>query len=166
VRRPGSREFAELGAGDSLPLGSTIDTRNGAVELSSARPGGGPAQKATFDGGVFVVRQPRRGRGVTDLHLVGGSFAGCPRTPGRPVARAAAAKGRKSPVRRLWGSGKGRFRTHGRNAVATVRGTIWLTEDRCDGTRVKVKRGVVAVAPTRGGRTTLVRAGKSRLVKR
>jgi hypothetical protein len=43
----------------------------------------------------------------------------------------------------LWGSGKGQFRTKGRYAAATVRGTIWLTADRCDGTFVRVRRGVI-----------------------
>src|SRR3712207_6890811 len=39
-------------------------------------------------------------------------------------------------ARRLWGRDKGgRFRTHGKNSHATVRGTRWLVEDRCDGTR-------------------------------
>ena len=37
----------------------------------------------------------------------------------------------------LWGRDRhGRFRTRGRNAVATVRGTVWKTADSCAGTRV------------------------------
>jgi hypothetical protein len=48
-------------------------------------------------------------------------------------------------VRRLWGDGYGRFRTAGRYSAATVRGTRWLVEDRCDGTVTRVKRGQVAV---------------------
>ena len=48
-------------------------------------------------------------------------------------------------MRRLWGDGKGNFRTRGRNAAATVRGTKWLTEDRCDSTKITVKRGKVLV---------------------
>ena len=48
-------------------------------------------------------------------------------------------------VRRLWGDGRGRFRTRGRYGAATVRGTKWLTLDRCDGTKVRVVRGKVAV---------------------
>ena len=51
-----------------------------------------------------------------------------------------------SKRRKLWGSGKGNFRTEGNNGSATVRGTIWLTEDRCDGsTFFKVRRGVVTI---------------------
>jgi uncharacterized repeat protein (TIGR01451 family) len=51
----------------------------------------------------------------------------------------------KKPVRRLWGKGKGRFRTKGRYASGTVRGTNWLTEDYCDGTQIRVVSGVVQV---------------------
>ena len=35
----------------------------------------------------------------------------------------------------------GRSRTHRRNSHATVRGTRWLVEDRCDGTLTRVTRG-------------------------
>ncbi len=47
-------------------------------------------------------------------------------------ARSAAAdakkkkKGPKSVLGKLWGSGKGKFRTSGKYSSATVRGTIWL----------------------------------------
>jgi hypothetical protein len=46
-----------------------------------------------------------------------------------------------------------------------VRGTIWLTEDRCDGTLTRVKRGVVAVQDFGTRKTKLVRAGKSYLAR-
>ena len=56
---------------------------------------------------------------------------------------ATAAAKRRKRVRRLWGDGKGSFRTSGRYSAATVRGTRWLTEDRCDGTITRVVRGEV-----------------------
>ena len=69
-------------------------------------------------------------------------------------------------MRKLWGDGRGRFRTRGRYGAATVRGTRWLTLDRCDGTKVRVVRGKVAVKdlarPNR--RPKLLRAGQSTLV--
>ena len=49
------------------------------------------------------------------------------------------------PKRRLWGSGKGHFRSNGKYAAATVTGTIWLTEDTCTNTLVRVRSGVVDV---------------------
>ena len=63
------------------------------------------------------------------------------------------------------GDGKGRFRTRGRYASATVRGTKWLTADRCDGTNVKVARGVVQVADFPQRRQVTVRAGRSYLAR-
>jgi hypothetical protein len=66
---------------------------------------------------------------------------------------------------KLWGSGKGRFRTKGRYSSATVRGTIWLTADRCDGTLTIVKRGTVSVRDLRRHKTVKVKAGHSYLAR-
>jgi hypothetical protein len=68
-------------------------------------------------------------------------------------------------VRRLWGSGKGRFETRGRYSSATVRGTRWLVVDRCDGTLTRVRQGVVLVKDFKRGRSVLVRAGRSYFAK-
>jgi hypothetical protein len=78
-------------------------------------------------------------------------------------AHASATSGRRPP-RQLWASDhKGRFRTRGSNAVATVRGTSWYMSDRCDGTYTRVKRGSVSVRDLRSGRTVALRAGESHL---
>ena len=68
--------------------------------------------------------------------------------------------------RRLWGSGKGTFRTEGSFGSATVRGTIWLTEDRCDGTFFEVTRGVVGVRDFPRKKTVSVRAGEDYLAEK
>ena len=47
--------------------------------------------------------------------------------------------------RRLWGNGKGKFRTKGGLSAATVVGTRWLVEDRCNGTLNEVAKGRVRV---------------------
>ncbi len=54
----------------------------------------------------------------------------------------------------------GRYRTVGRHSSATVRGTIWGTIDRCDGTLTWITRGRVAVREFRRKKTIVVRAGK------
>ena len=77
----------------------------------------------------------------------------------------AARKRSKKVISRLWGNGKGRFRTTGRHSAATVRGTIWLTEERCDGTLTRVTRGSVTVRDTTARRTVVVRAGRSYLAR-
>jgi hypothetical protein len=47
--------------------------------------------------------------------------------------------------------------------VATVRGTSWYTEDRCDGTLTRVSQGSVSVRDLVNDRTVIVRAGHSYL---
>ena len=41
---------------------------------------------------------------------------------------------KKPKTRKLWGDGKGNFRTTGKYSAATVRGTKWLVQDSCTGT--------------------------------
>ena len=49
-----------------------------------------------------------------------------------------------------------------------MRGTKWLTDDRCDGTLVRVKRGKVAVKDLQRPRkrAKLVKAGQELFVKK
>ena len=68
-------------------------------------------------------------------------------------------KSSKKRVRRLFGNAKGSFRTSGRNAAATVRGTRWSVQDRCDGTLVTVQRGRVEVRDKVKRKTIIVRTG-------
>ena len=105
-----------------------------------------------------MVRQVRARVPVTTLQLSGPLV--CPK-------RKPSAVGAKKPprVRRLWGNAKGRFRTRGKYASATVRGTIWLTEDRCDGTLVRVRSGRVEVNDLVAKRRVVVRGGQSYLAK-
>ena len=46
-----------------------------------------------------------------------------------------------------------------------MRGTRWLTEDRCDGTLTRVTNGAVVVRDFKRHRKVLVRAGHSYLAK-
>ena len=71
----------------------------------------------------------------------------------------------KKVVRQVFGSGKGHFRTRAKYAIATVRGTSWSMQDRCDGTLVTVTQGSVAVKDLTRGTTTTITAGKSTLIK-
>ena len=62
-------------------------------------------------------------------------------------------------MRQLWGVGKGKFRTKGKYAAASIRGTQWLTQDRCDGTLVRVTQGSVQVRDFVKGINRVVNAG-------
>ena len=75
---------------------------------------------------------------MTALTLAGAlAIAGLP--AGACASAAGEAQGAQAPE--LWGQDRGgRFQTHGKDSVATVRGTRWLTTDTCAGTVVKVLR--------------------------
>lgn len=168
VRLPGSGQLAPLQTLSEIPVGSLVDARKGRLVLRTALPDGGE-QTIVVGDGQFTLRQGRDG--MTSLLLQGGDFSTCPsagRASAAPRASAARAKkrGKRSEVRRLFTKDdSGKFRTHGANSVATVRGTEWLTIDRCDGTLTVVRDGRVAVRDERRDRTVVVRAGERYLAR-
>jgi CSLREA domain-containing protein len=151
IKLPGSDEFFDLEDGQQVPVGSTFDTAKGRVNLRAAG-----SQQAWFYQGVFKLGQTRGRKPLSTLSLTGKLSCG--------GGKANAAAKRKK--RRLWGDGKGKFRTKGEFSSATVRGTRWLVEDRCDGTLTRVTKGKVAVRDFVRKRTVIVRAGKQYLAKR
>jgi hypothetical protein len=152
------RRFVPLTAARQLPVGSILDTRRGSLTLTAASSKAGEVFSGTFSAGVFQALQSRSG--LTTLPLKGSSFRSCAARAGR----ASAALSRRV-IRRLRGNASGRYRTRGRYSAATVRGTIWDTIDRCDGTLTKVRRGTVVVRDFRKRRNITVRAGKSYLAR-
>jgi hypothetical protein len=153
------RRFVPLTSARQLPVGSYLDTRRGSVSLTSAAAKKGVLYTGIFSAGVFQALQFRSG--LTDLPLKGASFRPCAR---RRVNQASAALSRRV-IRRMRGNSSGRFRTRGRYSAAAVRGTIWDTIDRCDGTLTRVRRGVVVVRDFRKRRKITLRAGKSYLAR-
>jgi hypothetical protein len=159
VRLAGQKRFTRLTGGEQIPVGAAVDTTNGRVTLVSAKSVNGGRQAADFYGGVFVIGQ-RRGRALTTLRLTGGNFATCARRASDlrgPVAQIA----RHHRRRHVWGSGHGSYSTSGNSASGTVRGTIWLTEDDCEGTLIQVQRGVVTVRDLVRHKTIIVHAPHS-----
>ena len=144
-----------LQVGQQIPLGSIVDATNGTVILTTIV--NGVVQSAEFSGGVFQILQLPNG--TIQLVLKGGDFSVC---KAKKTVRLAA---NAHTIRRLWGNGEGHFQTKGRYAAATVRGTIWLVADRCDGTFVKVRRGIVTVQNFTTKKTVLIPAPKSYLAK-
>jgi hypothetical protein len=138
VRPEGVRTYRRLRGSERLPVGTTVDAQDGSVRLVVARDDAGGKWRAVFYDGKFTVTQPATGEPVTTLRLTGPSIRD---TCGEATA---ASRGSRR-VRRLWGDGRGRFRTAGHYSAATVRGTWWLVEDRCDGTLTRVVRGEVEI---------------------
>jgi hypothetical protein len=151
IRLPGGR-FRVLREGDLLPNGTTIDTRRGRVTLIAAANHQGRESKADFYAGLFRLRQSGGRRPLTTLTLI--ERLSCPR------ARNASTAQRRKKKRRLWGNGRGRFRTKGKHSAATVVGTQWLTQDRCTSTLTRVVRGRVSVRDFEKKKTVVVRRGK------
>jgi hypothetical protein len=151
-----SGTFRALQVSQPIPVGSTVDATKGTVRLTSAANTAGATQTAEFYQGSFRITQTRGSRPITELALTG--KLSCPT---RKKGSRASASAKKKKVRRLWGDGKGRFRTKGKYGAATVRGTKWLTEDRCRSTLVRVRRGKVSVRDAVKRKTVLVRKGHS-----
>lgn len=171
VRPPRAARFTPLTRGRQIPIGSLVQATNGAVRLTTASNARGGQQTARFHAGLFRVVQRRSRLPVTEVQLRGGRFDRCPSGDRRParaatIARAAATKRSRRAVRRLWSDGKGRFRSRGRRGAAGARGTSWLTEDRCDGTLIRVRTGTVEVRDFARRRTVIVTAGRSYLIAR
>jgi fibronectin-binding autotransporter adhesin len=163
VRLPGRTTFVLLPDKEQIPTGSVVDARRGTVKLFSEGKRG-EQQAASFFEGIFQIKQ-KPGQALTEVKLVGANFKkACPKPKSREAAGAARAKKKKKKsVQHLWGEGSGRFRTTGRFASATIRGTKWLTDDRCDGTLVRVRKGAVTVKDLTLKKTLAVKAPRKYL---
>lgn len=162
VRTPAATRYRRLVVGRTLPVGTSVDARRGKVRVTSVKYRRGPLQVGDFFAGAFTVRQGAGPGAVTEILAVGGDFSDCRFLPAIGMARQAQVA---KPRRRVWGNGRGRFRTRGRYGAATVRGTVWLTVDRCDGTLFVVRSGVISVFDFALRRTVVVRAGRSYFVR-
>ena len=149
IKLPG-KGFVPLTAATNIPMGSQLDTRKGRVTVTTAADTAGKkTQSADFYDGIFQLKQtvpkkkPKKPAAlITDL-VMKGQIA---RSQCAPLKGSRAAvgdkkktKGPKAVLGQLWGNGKGKFRTNGKYSAATVRGTIWLVQDRCEGTLTKVR---------------------------
>jgi hypothetical protein len=169
VRLPNSTGYVSLAAAGSVPSGAIVDARRGTIVLRTAIDAHGRTQAATVRGAIFEVRQSATDKGMTDL-VLREKPQGCATTGSAAIARAAMAHGfaTKSKTRSggLWARDKnGRFRTRGRNSVATVRGTRWVTRETCAGTLTRVMDGAVDVFDRHTHRTVRVRAGHTYLAR-
>ena len=143
----------------TVKYGSTVDVTRGTLKLTAA----GVGNVLTFGDGTDPAqfklnRIGKKKRSSAELALVGGNFVSCTaaRASAGPVGQV---------VRSLWASGKGKFRTKGKYASATIRGTKWQTTDQCDGTLTTVAEGSVLVRDIRLKKNVVVATGTSYLAK-
>jgi IPT/TIG domain len=166
--------FVPLTQVRQLPSGTQVDARRGTLKLVAAAARSqhiGTIQSVTLSGAVFKIGSQRKlgpDKGLTTLTLQEDTFRGGPsyrscdgHHVGGPTAQAALS----SPVLQtlLASEKRGRFRTVGRYSAATVRGTVWDTIDRCDGTLTIVHRGTVQVTDYARRKTITLHAGQSYL---
>jgi hypothetical protein len=143
-------KFRRLTEGMQLPNRTIVDTRKGRVRLIAAANKNGGLADADFYDGLFRLTQSKGKKPIVTLTLI--EKLSC-----KGAGKAASAAAKKKKKRRLWGDGKGRFRTEGSFSSATVRGTKWLVQDTCSTTLTRVKRGKVAVRDFVKHKTVLVR---------
>jgi hypothetical protein len=150
VKKPGKKGFKTLKVGEQIPVGTTVDTTKGRITLVTAGKGSSTSQGDFYDG-IFKIGQAKKSK-LTTLTLTQKlSCAG--------ASKAASAARKKKRRRRLWGDGRGSFRTKGRHSAATVVGTKWLVQDTCTTTLTKVLRGKVKVRDFVKRKTIMVKAG-------
>ena len=162
--------FIPLTQARQVPVGSQVDARRGTLDLVVATTKKRRSSTARLAGGVFSLAQQRTGplKGLATFSLLENAFPGAPsyssctiKKTGKSVL-AGVAKLNPKVLQTLTASdNNGKFRTKGRYSAATVRGTFWETEDRCDGTLTIVKRGSVNVQDFKTRKTIIVRAGHS-----
>jgi hypothetical protein len=150
------------GATVAVPMGSTVDTTKGTLQIAAAaaysrHAGAAPAlQNATLAASIFTIQQETAKQ--ARRHLKRGRhrlFGVPPTTLAMRTPRHATAKARcrrtgspgKGTVRALSGTGKGLFRTVAANSITTVHDATWIVTDRCNGTFTEVGRGSATVAP-------------------
>jgi hypothetical protein len=150
VKLPKTSKYVDLSEAKQLPNGTSIDTRDGRVTITAAAAKG-KTEKADFFDGLFKIAQTKS---ITTLTLT--EALDCKNTKSKASAAA-----KKPKTRKLWGDGKGKFRTRGQYSAATIRGTRWLVQDGCGFTKTTVKQGVVTVRDGVLNKSVIVRKGRS-----
>jgi Domain of unknown function (DUF4214) len=140
-------------------LGTELDATKGRVRLTSPDGSTGQFYQGRFK--ILRIFQTINGKKTpVTLLLLTGPLTGCKARTTSGVLQAGPRPGKKV-IRHVWGNAKGKFRTRGKYASATVRGTLWETLDYCDGTLVLVRSGRVDVLDVVRNVHHLVTGGQS-----
>ena len=169
-------KFVPLTGAVNIPIGSQSSTRRkGRIALTSAADTGGKkTQTADFYDGIFQVKQsvpkkkPKKPAAlITDLVMKGQiARSQCAPLKGARARRSAKKKkGPKAVLGKLWGNGKGKFRTNGKYSSATVRGTIWLVAGPLRGDADQGQARHRRVRDFKRKKTVTVKAGHSYLAR-
>jgi len=162
--KAGSDKCTPVNAETPIGIGSVLDATKGQAKLNTAEG----TTRAT--GATFKLQELKvKGIHYTVLTLVKTTLAGCKSSGYRSDARhtsGVAAPPKKKKIVSLWAHAKGHFRTQGTFASATTRGTTWVTQELCNGTRIKVLEGALDVRDLVTGKIYRVKAGQFYLAHR
>ncbi len=137
VKERGESGFDRLPRSTTLVrIPAVVDATRGDVRVRTARGNGRLLNDGVFWDGSFVLSQSGGARGLTQLKLTGGDAGVC-------TGETSTLRGAAGVKQQLWGKSKGNFKSKGNHGSGSSRGTTWLTQDRCDGTRFAVKDGLV-----------------------
>ena len=150
-----------LGSPMVVPNGTLVDASKGVVKVTVVRDATGAFDSVDAWDGAFRATQALGRPAVTTFTLSDPLSA-----PNKGASAAKVQLHQKAAKKRsLWVNGKGNFKTRGKRASAIVRGTFWRTEETASGTKISVKRGLVAVRDFVRKRTVLVSGGNSYTAK-
>ena len=131
VKTPGGK-FVALDPTQPIPLGSTIDTKHGTIQLTAQQKAGAKPQTAQFFDGIFKITQTKT---TTDLTL-NETLAKCPKQ------RSATRRPRRSRRRASCGAtGRARSAPAASTAPRPCAARSWLVQDSCAGTLTQVSKG-------------------------
>ena len=161
--------FIPLTEARQIPFGSTLDTSAGVVKVTTATTASskGKVQFGNFGAGLFKLLQTRKQKGLTELNIVDNHPARqlCTTTGKGKKASAAAHHPSTKVLGRLTANSHGHFVGRGQYSSATVRGTTWGVQNRCDGTLTRVVRGTLSVRDFRKRKTITLFTGQTYLAR-
>jgi hypothetical protein len=147
IKPPGAGSFTTLDGLQKIPVNSLIDTRGGTVNLTAATGNLGDTTEdnsVNLWDGLIRLEQSGDTNAVTTARLIEklrcGKRKGGKAKAGKSSGPVASKSGKRR--RRVWGSGRGNYKTSGSGGTGSVRGTTWLTKDTCRGTNFKVTDGI------------------------
>ncbi len=163
------RSFIPLTEARQIPLGSTLDTTSGVVRITTATTASpkGKVQSGDFGTGIFKLLQTRKQKGLTELNIIDNRNERqvCATVGKGKKASIAASRPSKQVLGHLTANSHGHFSARGQYSSATVRGTQWGVQNRCDGTLTRVFRGTLEVRDFRKRKTITLFTGQSYLAR-
>jgi hypothetical protein len=163
------RSFIPLTEARQIPLGSTLDTTSGVVRITTATTASskGKVQSGDFGTGIFKLLQSRKQHGLTELNIIDNRNERkiCATTGKGKKASIAASHPSKQVLGHLTANSHGHFTARGQYSSATVRGTTWGVQNRCDGTLTRVVRGELVVRDFRKRKTITLFTGQTYLAR-